>query len=151
MKKKMTKNGFTLIELLAVISILAILMLIASGSVISQINNAQKKAFIIDVNNVVENAKAAYMDSLLSGKISGNDFCMPLDFLKGKYIDKIGASYVGSVRISISGGVATYTVWLSDGKYLVNGVELKDVTDTTATESATSASTTCSGNGTLLR
>ena len=85
-KTKLTnKHGFTLIELLAVISILAVLMLIASGSVISQVNNAQKRAFIIDVNNVVENAKAAYMESLLNGKLSGNDFCMSLDYLQGKY------------------------------------------------------------------
>jgi len=78
MKTKLTnKHGFTLIELLAVISILAVLMLIASGSVISQVNNAQKRAFIIDVNNVVENAKAAYMDSLLNGKLTGMAFRVP--------------------------------------------------------------------------
>ena len=149
MKTKLTnKHGFTLIELLAVISILAVLMLIASGSVISQVNNAQKRAFIIDVNNVVENAKAAYMDSLLNGKLTGNDFCMSLDYLKGKYIDKIGPTYVGSVRISVTNGVATYKVWLSDEKHQINNVELKDVNDENVSTYTAAASTNCGGQGT---
>ena len=66
------RKGFTLIELLAVISILAILMLLATGSVTSMITKSQKRAFVIDANNVVETAKTAYMDALLNG----NRFCL---------------------------------------------------------------------------
>ena len=149
MKKRLAnKQGFTLIELLAVISILAVLMLIASGSVISQVNNAQKRAFILDVNNVVENAKAAYMESLLNGKLTGNDFCLSLDYLKGKYIDKIGPTYVGSVRISVSNGIETYKVCLSDEKHQVNNAELKDVNIDSVSTYTTAASTNCGGQGT---
>ncbi|MCI8575858.1 MAG: type II secretion system protein [Bacilli bacterium] len=149
-KQRLNQRGFTLIELLAVISILAILMLLATSSVTSIIASSSKKAFVIDAQNVVENAKIAYTDSLLNGSTTGTHFCMPLDYLKGKYVDKIGEAYTGSVEINISGGIATYTIWLSNGKFQVEGAEYSKIEAQTV-DFATNASTTCDGNGTIVK
>ena len=142
--QKWNQKGFTLIELLAVISILAILMLLATSSVTSIIASSSKKAFVIDAQSVVENAKIAYTDSLLNGSTTGTHFCMPLD-----YVDKIGASYTGSVEINISGGIATYTLWLSNGKFQVEGAEYSKIEAQTV-DFAANASTTCDGKGTVV-
>ncbi|MCI8394427.1 MAG: type II secretion system protein [Bacilli bacterium] len=144
------RKGFTLIELLAVISILAILMLLATGSVTSMITKSQKRAFVIDANNVVETAKTAYMDALLNGNLTGSSFCMSIDYLKNKsYLDKIGSAYVGSVQISVSNDVATYKIWLSNGKQQVVGAEYSKIEEQTVEYSA-AASVNCGGSGTLL-
>ena len=143
---KLNRKGFTLIELLAVIAILAILMLIASSSVTSIIANSSRKAFVIDAQSIVENAKIAYTDSLLNGTNTGTHFCMSLDYLKGKYVDKINSSYQGSVEIN----VATYKIWLSNGKFQVEGVEYAKIEAETKDYTA-AASTTCDGNGTAVK
>jgi len=147
------KKGFTLIELLAVISILAILMLVATGSVTSMVSKAQKNAFIIDSQNVVEIAKTAYMDSLLNGTLTGTDFCFSLDYLRTHgFLDKIDSSYKGSVSISIDGttNVATYTLWLSSNKFQITGKTLAEITAENADPYTAVASTTCNGTGTLV-
>lgn len=55
------KRGFTLIELLAVIVVLAIIITIATGSVISSINKSKEKAKFIAAKEIVEIAQA-YME-----------------------------------------------------------------------------------------
>ncbi len=140
-------KGFTLIELLAVISILAILMLLAAGSVTGIIGGASKKAFVIDAEGIVENAQLAYTNEVLSGNQVGNHFCMSLEWLKKHYMDKVSASYKGSVEIQISGNKATYKLWLSNGKYRfgdgATGAAYPDLGD--PTEDATDASVNCGG------
>ncbi len=148
-QRNLNQSGFTLIELLAVISVLAILMLLATSSVTSIIANSAKRAFVIDAQSVVETAKIAYTDTLLSGKLTGTHFCMSLDYLKGQYVDKIASSYTGSVEIAVVGGVATYTLWLSNNKYQVEGAEYSKIEAETKDYTA-NASTTCGGNGTLV-
>lgn len=149
-QRKFNRKGFTLIELLAVIAIMAVLMLIASSSVTSIIANSSRKAFVIDAQSIVENAKIAYTDSLLNGTNTGTHFCMSLDYLKGKYVDKINSTYQGSVEINVTGGVATYRIWLSNGKFQLEGIEYPKIEAETK-DYAAAASTTCAGNGTVVR
>ena len=56
----LNKKGFTLIELLAVIVILAILMLLATPSVLKIMNNAQKSAFETEAATILSAAKTQY-------------------------------------------------------------------------------------------
>ncbi|NLC48060.1 MAG: prepilin-type N-terminal cleavage/methylation domain-containing protein [Tenericutes bacterium] len=57
----MRKNAFTLVELLAVIAILAILIIIALPNILKMYNDAQKKVFLQNAQNVNKAAKDSYM------------------------------------------------------------------------------------------
>ena len=61
----------------------------------------------------------------------------------------IGSAYVGSVQISVSNDVATYKIWLSNGKQQVVGAEYSKIEEQTVEYSA-AASVNCGGSGTLL-
>ncbi len=52
----MNKNGFTLIELLAVISILAILVVIAMPNVLQIYNDSKKNTFVIESQEILKQA-----------------------------------------------------------------------------------------------
>ena len=66
----MKKNGFTLVELLAVISILAVLVLISMPSIIKLYNRAREKSFQNEVETVkVELEKETFNSSLKGEKI----------------------------------------------------------------------------------
>ena len=71
---KMNNKGFTLIELLAVIVILAIIALISTPIIIGVIENARNKAAVNSAYGVIDAAKLAYTESILSSttSISGN-------------------------------------------------------------------------------
>ncbi len=150
--RSLNQKGFTLIELLAVISILAILMLLAASSVTGIIANSSKKAFVIDAQHVVENAQLAYMDVMLTGTQKGTHFCLPLEYLKSTYIERISSKYKGSVEVTVSGTVATYKLWLSNGQYVVSGVDFDAIEASVKTdgEDLDNASSSCGGSGTLI-
>lgn len=54
------KNGFTLIELLAVIVVLSIILVIATSSVIKNINDSRAKAKYIAAKEIVQIAEAYF-------------------------------------------------------------------------------------------
>ena len=126
-QKNLNKRGFTLIELLAVIAILAILMMLAASSVTGIIASSSKRAFAIDAQSVLDAAKLAYTDAILSGKSVGSSYCIPLSTLKGKYLEKMDSYNHGSVQVSISSGVATYHVWLASERYKIAGVTYSNI------------------------
>ena len=57
---KKNENGFTLIELLAVIVILGIIMVIATTSVLKNINDSKEKAKYTAAKEIVGNAEAYF-------------------------------------------------------------------------------------------
>ena len=57
------RKGFTLIELLAVILILSVIMVISIPRIINFIESAQRKAFISDVESLIEIANVQYSSS----------------------------------------------------------------------------------------
>lgn len=61
-----TKKGFTLIELLAVIVILAIIALIATPIIIGVINKARAKSAENSTFGVIDAARLAYTESIMS-------------------------------------------------------------------------------------
>ena len=60
------KNGFTLIELLAVIVVLSIILVIATSSVIKNINDSRAKAKYIAAKEIVDIA-SAYIETETDG------------------------------------------------------------------------------------
>lgn len=138
------KRGFTLIELLAVITILAIIMLIAARSVTTVIRDAQKNAFDLDAQSVIETAKLAYTEELLNNTLGGNTkICFSVDNLKEHGLEKSATNFTGSVLVDVSGTTAVYTVWLSNGQLKIDGITKDNLTKENTNEDGTDASTTC--------
>ena len=138
------KNGFTLVELLAVIVILAVIILIASNSVLSQMDKARKNALAIEGNTLINAAKNAYQSAILEGKITTGSACFTLEYLYSEGLFSKGSkdTYTGSVLVAPdeSGKIVTYTFWLSNGSYVVTG---ETGTTGSAATNGTSASTNC--------
>ena len=151
-QKNRKKRGFTLIELLAVIAILAILMMLAASSVTGIISSSSKRAFAIDAQSVLDAAKLAYTDAILSGKSVGSNYCIPLSTLKGKYLEKMDAYEHGSVLVSIDHGVASYSVWLSNDRYQFTNKLDTEITEASIEEivNVTDQFDRCGGQGSLL-
>lgn len=128
MEMKKNNKGFTLIELLAVITILAIIMLLAARSVTAVLSDAQKKAFVLDAQNVVESAKLAYTDALLNNKTQGKTkFCMSIDYLKAHGLEKKDDSLKGSILVDVTTPTAAYSIWLSNGQFELKNILLSDL------------------------
>ena len=64
--KKLNNKGFTLIELLAVIVILAVVMAIASTSVISAMNNSRKSSLQDSAKSVQQAFQTKYSESIVT-------------------------------------------------------------------------------------
>ena len=113
----LNKKGFTLIELLAVIVILAILMLLATPSVLKIMNNAQKSAFETEAATILSAAKTQYAAD--AGTTDGSKNCYDKSTLTT--IDK-NFSGKASFKVVIEevDGKLTYKVSYSDGKYNVS-------------------------------
>lgn len=109
----LNKKGFTLIELLAVIVILAILMLLATPSVLKIMNNAQKSAFETEAATILSAAKTQYAAD------AGTTECYDKKNLTT--IDK-NFSEAASFKVVIKkvDDKLTYTVSYTDGKYNVS-------------------------------
>lgn len=150
-RKYNNQNGFTLIELLAVITILAIIMLFAAQSVTSALNKAQRRAFIIDAERIVEAAKLAYTDALLENKTKGSTtFCMDIDYLKNHGMEKNG-EISGSILVDVSQPTAKYRIYLDNGQLQINGAYLHELSDEDLIPASSSgADMTCGNTGTVL-
>lgn len=144
MNIKKNKNGFTLVELLAVIVILAVIILIASNSVLSQMDRARKNALAIEGNTLINSAKNAYQSAILEGKITTGSACFPLEYLykEGLFSKGKKDNYTGSVLVApdSSGKIVTYTFWISNGSYIVSG---ETGTNGSGASNGTSASENC--------
>lgn len=57
----MRKKGFTLVELLAVISILAILIIVAMPKIISTFFTSQEKTFSVEIGSILDTAKTTFI------------------------------------------------------------------------------------------
>ena len=149
--KKINSKGFTLIELLAVIVILAIIMLIAANSVTAALTKAQNKAFIIDTERIVEAAKLAYTDALLSNQTKGsNQFCMSIDYLKNHGLEKNDDQVKGSILVDVSSSTAKYKIYLDNGQYSIKGRYLNGLSEDDLEGGTGSADTRCGSEGTTL-
>ena len=62
------KKGFTLVELLAVISILAILVIVSMPAVMSLFRNARKDSFLNEVRTLLSGAESAFLSEALKNK-----------------------------------------------------------------------------------
>ena len=152
MNKMKDNRGFTLIELLAVIVILAIVMVLASSSILPFMRNAARDSFALEANGVIDAASNAISlitvgsinsqnGSYGSQTISNNtdnvhfkplagekSYCFSLDYLvefglfdlKKESLVTKGGKYEGAVTAVKSGNSYTYTVYLSNGEYMVN-------------------------------
>lgn len=143
MNLRKNKKGFTLVELLAVIVILAVVILIASNSVLSQMDRARKNVLASEGNILIESAKNAYQFGVLEGGIKNGSACFSLEYLyksglysKGKEKD----GYTGSVLVKPEGNIVTYTYWISNGTFVVSG---ETGTNGNGAVSGTSASENC--------
>lgn len=139
------KKGFTLIELLAVIVVLAILILLASNNYLSQLDRARKNALAIEGNTLINAAKQAYETAILESRITSGSACFSLEYLyqEGIYSKGSKNNYTGSVLVSFDDKIPTYTFWISNGTFVIQGG-----TGETGTNNATkgaSASNNCDG------
>ena len=128
MNIKKNKNGFTLVELLAVIVILAVIILIASNSVLSQMDRARKNALAIEGNTLINAAKNAYQAAILDGFSGNTTACFSLGYLYKEGLFSKGpgekeGGYSGSVKITPNSTDknVTYEFWISNGSYVVHG------------------------------
>lgn len=137
--KKINKKGFTLVELLSVIVILSVVILIATNAVLPAANNAKKEVLAGEANFIIQQAGPyAAKDGVTTSK------CYSFEDLKNaSVIDKQDDAYHGSILVSLDEkGKATYRVWLSNGTFMVDGVENRvDASDVKA--SGDNASDTC--------
>lgn len=148
---KNNNKGFTLVELLAVIVILAVIILIAVNAIIPQMNKARKNSVYDEALTVAKAAETYYVaenvdGSGISTKIkstastSAGAMCVTVDTLKGGYIKKNSSDFTGVVVLteSASGDDATATVYLTNGKYYVNGKTQANIAKTDVTSGGAS-------------
>lgn len=149
------KKGFTLVELLAVIVVLAIIILIAMPAVLSSMEKARKNSFAVEANEVIRAAQTAYADAVMNGKASGNNICIPYNYLKNGFLEKHDDNYNGSVLITINptSGQASYKIYLSNSNYTVDSSKNTPDIDSSKVNqvtSSTTASNDCNKTGTVL-
>jgi len=134
-KLKNNVRGFTLIELLAVIVVLAVVMLIAVQAIMPRMESARKQAFAIEANGLIEAAKSFIVtESLTSSSVvvdATNGRCVEVEELVTKGYSELDVDkYSGKVMIykTVTDNlvVYTYSVYLSNGQFMVNGKGIKD-------------------------
>ena len=135
-----SQKGFTLVELLAVIVVLAIILLIASNNVFTQITKARKNALAIEGNELIDAARSAYQNAILDGNITTGSACFSLDYLYKEGLFSKGGkdNYSGSVLVKPNGNQVTYTFWIGNGSYTITGDT--GTTGANASEGATASS-----------
>lgn len=184
MKRMKDNRGFTLIELLAVIVILAIVMVLASSSILPFMRNAGRDAFALEANGVIDAASNAISlitvgsidaDGSYNGQpVPGNTaddkkkhfnkvttdtatkYCFSLDYLvKFGLFDLKEASlksdsagkgtYEGMVEAVKNGNAYTYTVYIKNDEFMVNGIANTVDKEKDVKVSGTLTKTSCEG------
>ena len=112
------KKGFTLIELLGVITILGIIMVIATGSVLKIIENSKIKAKYIAAKEITEIA-AAYMET--ESTRYGDNCVWVKSMINNKYLEED----VTNPETGENGGqFMTHEACKEDASILQNGYEI---------------------------
>ena len=148
-KLNLNKKGFTLVELLAVIVVLAVIMLLAVNAVIPQMNKARKNAFVTEAQTFIGGAETYVLNKQMGGAAVTDIDCVDLDDLMPEYVEE-KEGYSGIVEISgLSDGNPVYTIYVTNGKYYINGKTSKDLAAdesaiVTEGSSASLSKTTCS-------
>ncbi len=120
-------KGFTLVELLAVIVILAVLVLLAVPSVIKMLDNSKKNAFQVEANSLIESAKLAYAQDMLTGTITGTSktvsghtaYCYNKAAIAA-HADKT-FNTGAKLGVLVDPTANTYTIYYFDGTYYAPG------------------------------
>jgi len=130
-KYKNNKKGFTLVELLAVTIILIILMTAAILSINRHMEQSRLNAFIEEANTFAKGGQQKYSSDRISGTIGEDLFhnkikgkvCYSIEQqLVGKFVDKKGNKYTGSVEVCYGLDCTySYKVWMSDGEHFIDG------------------------------
>lgn len=176
MKNLKDNRGFTLIELLAVIVILAIVMVLASSSILPFMRNAGRDSFALEANGVIDAASNA-ISLITVGSISldgkyGADttapaakdfnkittdtatkYCFSLDYLVDKGLFDLkkeslatnGGKYSGIVEAVKNGNAYTYTVYIKNDEFMVNGVSNTVDKEKDVKVAGTLTKTSCAG------
>ena len=137
--ERLNKKGFTLVELLSVIVILSVVILIATNAVLPAANNAKKEVLAGEANFVIQQAGPyAAKDGVTTSK------CYSFQDLKDAgVVEKRDDAYHGSLLITIDDkGKTNYKVWLSNGTFMIDGVENR-VESSDVKASGENASDTC--------
>ena len=99
---KLNKKGFTLVELLAVIVVLALLMVVAAGSIGTALENSKKSMLKTETHKLQRNGESEALASYMNGStaktakytFSGTD--------GSQYSYKIQYSYVNETKVTIT-------------------------------------------------
>ena len=113
----MKNKGFTLVELLAVISILAILVIIALPNVLKMFNDAKKNSFLTEAKTVYGEAGKKYIsDNIASPSNNEHIYCKSkTDSLNPLNLSGRGINYY--IKTDSNGNVNTIVVW-DDTRYV---------------------------------
>lgn len=127
------KKGFTLVELLAVISILAILVLISMPAIMDMYRNARKDTFLNEVRNLLSGAESAFLSEALKNNkiqvVASKDELVEIANQNGQQklsgeIDYTGKKIDYYIELDIHGKPQRYV--FTDGNYAIfstNGKE----------------------------
>ena len=129
--KTLNKKGFTLIELLAVIVVLGIVMVIGTTTVLPLLEKSQKNAFATEANSAIESASNSvslislgeyedpYYEITTNGTVTG--YCFTLEQLRnvGFWKKNDITGYEGSVTVTKSGNIYTYSVTMHNANYKI--------------------------------
>lgn len=114
----MNRKGFTLIELLITLGILALLLVIAVPSVISNLNRGKEKSYDI----MKENMKSAAQSYITECRYASSSVC-------DSSVNWNGDSFVFSAIELASKGFLSVSGDLADGQKIYNPMTKKDVSD----------------------
>lgn len=146
--KKMNKKGFTLIELLAVIVILAVLMLLATPSVLNIMNNARKNAFATESLSLLKAAQTKYASEMLNSsqinemyfKNNGTGDCKESTNPCKLDVEGNDITYDIQLKINPSTSQVTYKWTISNSNYKTTTTEFKSYPKDTDALNVTNAS-----------
>lgn len=107
---KLNKKGFTLVELLAVIVVLALLMVVAGGSIGKSLENSKKASLKTYGERVAKAAKEDCLAKVLAGTNGGATECSYTETNKKDLIEEWGKYVIETeIKVSVSGTTPSIT------------------------------------------